>query len=372
MLSVGIIGPVMPLYAQSLGASFAYIGLLSSAWSVSRLVFTLPVGRLADTHSKKKLMSLGIFTYTVVSILYILAPNVNVILAIRLVHGLGSALTMPVAMAYAAGLAKEGHEGSTLGTLTMAMFAGFSLGPFIGGSLSDLFSLTFPFYIMSGLSAISLLALYTFLPEESPRVGPPQTPSYRKVLSNSSLKAAFVYRLVISLGMGSVMGFLSIFISGDIGMGGLGLSITTAGTIMSVGQIISSFLQKPFGKLADRYNKVHQTAIGGVISATGLLLFMVSTNAYNAFLAQLVFSIGGAVSMPSLSAIVAIEGRSIGLGTTMSVLEGAMSLGMIVGPLISGLIIDLIELKMIFLFSSIMTVIGTSAFYLLIRDKKLL
>jgi MFS transporter, DHA1 family, multidrug resistance protein len=139
-----------------------------------------------------------------------------------------------------------------------------------------------------------------------------------------------------------------------------------------VGQIISSFLQKPFGKLADRYNKVHQTAIGGVISATGLLLFMVSTNAYNAFLAQLVFSIGGAVSMPSLSAIVAIEGRSIGLGTTMSVLEGAMSLGMIVGPLISGLIIDLIELKMIFLFSSIMTVIGTSAFYLLIRDKKLL
>ena len=370
MLGLGIIGPIIPLYAQSMGATFAFIGLLSSAWSMSRLAFSVPVGRLSDLRSKKKLMMLGVSIYTFVSILYVLAMDVGTLLAIRLVHGLGSALTMPVAMAYAAGLAQEGHEGSTLGTMTMAMFAGFSLGPFIGGGLSDLFSLTFPFYVMCALSATSFVLMYVFLPEEVHSQHEKPRPSYRKVLYNPTMRAAFVYRLIVSLGMGSVFGFLAIYISSEPTVGGLGLTVATAGMIMSVGQVASSFLQKPFGLLADRYNKTLLTAVGGVVSSIGLILFLYTSGAYGTLLAQLVFSLGGALSMPALSAIVAIEGREIGLGTTMSVMEAAMSLGMIIGPLVSGVIVDLFSLKPIFLASAAITALGTATFYILMKSKR--
>ena len=51
MLGLGIIGPIMPIYAQDLGATMVQIGLLSSAWSISRLIFTAPMGRLTLLNS---------------------------------------------------------------------------------------------------------------------------------------------------------------------------------------------------------------------------------------------------------------------------------------------------------------------------------
>jgi MFS transporter, DHA1 family, multidrug resistance protein len=68
-----------------------------------------------------------------------------------------------------------------------------------------------------------------------------------------------------------------------------------------------------------------------------------------------------------LSALVTIEGREIGLGTTMSVMEASMSLGMIVGPLFSGTIIELFSMKPMFLVNSVITVMGTAAFFYLMK-----
>jgi len=81
--------------------------------------------------------------------------------------------------------------------------------------------------------------------------------------------------------------------------------------------------------------------------------------------ARLVFSAGSATGMPALTAIVAIEGRDMGLGTTMSVLQIAMSLGMIAGPLLFGVLGDAIGLRPIFFFGGLITVAGTIAFYVL-------
>ena len=72
--------------------------------------------------------------------------------------------------------------------------------------------------------------------------------------------------------------------------------------------------------------------------------------------------------MPALTALIAIEGRDIGIGTTMGVIEGAMSVGMILGPLIYGLIVDSMGLRFAFLTTGIICIFGTIAFYLLHRS----
>jgi DHA1 family multidrug resistance protein-like MFS transporter len=71
--------------------------------------------------------------------------------------------------------------------------------------------------------------------------------------------------------------------------------------------------------------------------------------------------------MPALTAIVAIEGRDKGMGTTMSVLQIAMSLGMIVGPLLFGILGDAFGLRPIFYYGGLITVAGTIAFYVLLK-----
>jgi MFS family permease len=79
----------------------------------------------------------------------------------------------------------------------------------------------------------------------------------------------------------------------------------------------------------------------------------------------MIFSMGSALSMPALSAIAAMEGRDLGVGATMSVLQSAMSLGMIAGPLMSGVLADLFNIRLIFFVGSGIALFGTIVFVLL-------
>lgn len=369
MLGLGIISPIMPLYASSLGATFAEIGLLSSAWSISRLLFTPFIGRVSDTTSRKKIIAAGLFMYAVVSVLYSVAWDFVSLVGMRFLHGLGSALATPVAMAYAAEITPRGKEGRYMGMMNLAMFGGMGCGPLVGGYLTDMFSLHMPFYLMGGLTAFSLLLTLVFLPDDrSDRlISRRLRPSYTNILSNRALAAVFIYRGINAIGYGTMFGFLSIFISGSPEQGALGLPLSVAGLILSLGQLTSAFLQRPFGDLADRYSKVRLIILGAAISAIGYLILPSTTEGLGVGAANMLFSLGGALSMPAITAIVAMEGKELGIGTTMSVLETANSAGMIVGPLISGIIIDLYGLRLIFYAGTIIILAGTLAFYFIIR-----
>jgi len=369
MLGLGIVSPLIPVYAEDLGATYTQIGLLSSAWSISRFIFSTPAGRISDTTGKKKVIMAGLLTYSVVSLLYSIAWNFTSLISFRLVHGLGSALAMPVAMAYAAELSPKGQEGRYMGTMNLAMFGGMGMGPLIGGTLTDTFGSSAPFYIMSGLTAFSLALIYAFLPKiEKSSVDPTNPrPSFRKVLSNRILLASFIFRAINALGRGAIMGFLTIFMHTPVNEGGLGLSLTQAGTVLSVGQLSSAGLQRPFGDMADRYNKKRLIIIGGLVSALGMFSFPFTSNFWEVLGARLLFSIGSAIMLPSITAIAAIEGRELGIGTTMSVLQSAMSLGMMAGPLVSGILADLFSLTPIFYVGSGISLIGLGFFVLLSR-----
>ena len=367
MLGLGIVGPIMPLYAENLGATFTQIGLLSSAWSIARFVFSAPAGRLSDTVSRKKVIMGGLLAYAIVSLLYVFAWDFKSLLTFRFLHGIGSAATMPVAMAYAAELAPKGQEGKYMGTLNLAMFGGMGLGPLIGGSLTDMFSLEAPFYVMCAMTAFSLLLVMVFLPEARSNIERTnkQRPSFRKVLSNRLLLATFVFRTVNALGRGAIMGFLTIFMTTAIAEGGMALSVTAAGWVLSIGQLSNAVMQQPCGKLADRHNKTRLIIIGGIISALGMAFFPFSKTFIHILGARLLFSLGSALMTPSLSAIAAIEGREYGVGTTMSVLQSAMSLGMMGGPLLSGILADMFSLKPIFYLGSGISFLGLVLFLIL-------
>ena len=77
MLGLGIVMPIMPLYAENLGATYTQIGLLTSVWSMARLIFSTPAGRLSDIVSRKKVIMGGLLVYAIVSLLYIVAWDFN-------------------------------------------------------------------------------------------------------------------------------------------------------------------------------------------------------------------------------------------------------------------------------------------------------
>ena len=87
MMGLGIVSPILPNYASDMGATGVMIGLIYSAFSVSRAILQTPVGRFADSYSKKRIIIVGLAAYTVTSVLYTFVSSPESLIAVSFVHG---------------------------------------------------------------------------------------------------------------------------------------------------------------------------------------------------------------------------------------------------------------------------------------------
>jgi DHA1 family multidrug resistance protein-like MFS transporter len=76
MLGMGIISPLMAIYARDMGASGLWLGIMYSGFSLSRALMQPVCGWFSDKYSRKTLMIIGLSCYTLVSIGYALASTV--------------------------------------------------------------------------------------------------------------------------------------------------------------------------------------------------------------------------------------------------------------------------------------------------------
>ena len=364
MTGLGIISPIIPNYATELGATGIWIGMIYSGFSFTRAALQAPVGRLADKRSKKMIICIGLTVYAFVSLLYIYAATSLHLVAIRMLHGVGSAMVMPVAMAYAVELTPRGEEGRYMGMIITAMFTGFGAGPLIGGYIYDNFSLSTVFYSMTALVTLSLLLTILLVPEEEGLGMRRERPSvpFLRILSNRRLLGAMIYRVVNAMGRGSIMGFLPLFAAQT-----LGIPYTLVGVILAVGIFANSFLQTPMGIIADRYNRIILVVIGGAVSSLGYFYLGRTGSTFDLMAARLVISMGGAISLPAMTAIVAEEGKPLGAGATMGVLNTGMSIGQIAGSLITGAIMDFYGIQTAFNLGGVLALVSILIFYLLTR-----
>ncbi len=112
---VGIVVPLLPIYANDLGATGIYVGLIFGSFSLSR-TFLLPLfGRLSDLNGRKPFIIAGIFSYTLISIAFVFSDNVETLIILRFLQGAGSAMIMPVVQAYVGEITPEGSEGYSMG-----------------------------------------------------------------------------------------------------------------------------------------------------------------------------------------------------------------------------------------------------------------
>ena len=364
MVGLGIISPIIPNYASDLGASGLYIGLIYSSFSLSRATLQTPVGRLADIYSKKKIIVVGLILYGIVSIVYTYVTSPETLILVRILHGVGSSMMMPVAMAYAINLTPKGEEGKYMGYMNTALFTGFGTGPFIGGYIYENYNTRMVFNTMSVLVVISLILTIIFAPDET-TLGTKKSSSVvsiRKILSNKLLSSILVYRAVNALGRGTIMSFLPLF-----AVQILGLSGTYIGVILSVGIFVNALLQTPMGILADRFDRKKLLMAGGLVASIGYLYMVHTGTILEIFIARIIVSIGGALSLPAVTAIIAEEGREFGSGSTVGVFNTAMSIGQIIGPVLSGILLDLYGMGSVFYFSGLISFISVFAFWVISR-----
>lgn len=368
MMGMGIIAPLMPLYAESLGASGLWLGIIFSSYSLSRLVFVPLMGKLSDRKGRKKIIATGLLLYSIFSLAYIFATNEYLLTLVRFLQGFASAMTLPIIMAFIGDLSPKGQEGKYMGYFNVSRFLGMGMGPLLGGALNDSFGIDSAFYALSAVTALAFFLTLFFLQEEetflkSPKEKPQS--SYKKLLQVKVMRGLLIFRFVSALGRGSIISFLAIYAFS------FGITAFQVGIILTVNIMFFSFLQIPFGKMADKYSKIKIIVIGGVITVVSLFLMPLTGNFYLILLLNILWGMGRALGIPATTAINTIIGRKYGMGAAMGLFITAMSAGMVIAPLISGMLMQTVGIKYVFYFAGFATLTGVIIFYLQVRGANL-
>jgi len=363
MLGVGIISPLLPLYAEKLGATGIWIGIVFASFAISRTIITPVVGRLSDRSGRKLLLSVGLLASSIISLGYIWANSITQLTLVRLIHGAAGGMIQPIAQAYIGDISPKGEEGKWMGYFNAAFFTGFGFGPLMGGVLTDHFGMTVAFSAMGGLNLLAFLLVALLLPEVRPgKMADNLRPSFKEMSSSGMVKGLFSFQLAFSLGRGTFATFLPIFAGIYIG-----LSPTLIGVLLAVNILLMSLLQVYGGNIADRSNRKALVIVGSLISLSHLALIPLGGNFWQLLGICALGGISGAIATPAASALSVEEGRRFGMGSTMAILAMAFGIGMGVGPLMGGVIADFVDINSVFYFAASIGLIGTGLFIWLAR-----
>lgn len=162
------------------------------------------------------------------------------------------------------------------------------------------------------------------------------------------------YRFVYTTCVGVIWCFLPLLASNyfDLGSSDIGILV-----MMMV--LVGGLFHAPMGFLADRVNKHVLVVIGGLFIVGSMVSVEWANGFWGLFLSVVLFGVGGGTSLPAISAMAVLEGRRTdALGSVMSLLAMAHSLGMLVGSLIAGLTMDYMELTHAFPLGALIMVVG--------------
>ena len=157
--TVSSVNIALPAIASEFRADAILIGWIATSYLLSAAVFLVPSGRLADIKGRKKIFGLGVIVFTVASLLAVLSFSAEMLIAARTLQGVGSAMIFGTGMAILTSVYPPDERGKVLGINIAAVYTGLSLGPFLGGILTQHFGWRSIFLLNIPLGAVIVLTL---------------------------------------------------------------------------------------------------------------------------------------------------------------------------------------------------------------------
>ncbi len=157
--TVASVNVALPVMGRELGMNAVLLGWVAAAFLLAAAMFLVPFGRLADIFGRKRVFLLGLVVVTLASAILSLSPTVGFLLAFRAVQGIGSAMIFGTGIAIVTSVFPPDERGRALGINVAAIYVGLSVGPVLGGLLTQQFGWRSIFLanVPVGLAAIVLV-----------------------------------------------------------------------------------------------------------------------------------------------------------------------------------------------------------------------
>lgn len=333
MVGFGIIIPVLPFYAENIGASPTELGLLMAVYSIMQLLFAPMWGRLSDRIGRKPVIMIGILGLSISFFLMALSEQLWMLFLARILGGFLSSANMPTVMAYVADITTEEDRGKGMGIIGAATGLGFIFGPAIGGIFSEI-ALSLPFFIAAASSLFTFF-LVIFVLKESLTIENRKMTSKRKGPWKEAIKSPvstlFYLQLFVSISLAGLEATFAYFAAQKADLDAVKL-----GYIFMIMGLAQAFVQGGLiGKMTKKFGEGFVIQLGIIISGIGFGLILLSNSFWTAALYLTIFGIGNGLIRPGVSSLLTKKSNT-GHGSTTGMLSSFDSLGRIIGPPLGG------------------------------------
>jgi MFS family permease len=358
----GIVMPAIPVFAKSFGVNNAAIGLMVSAFAITRFCSGLISGSLVDRFGERAVFSSGVFMVALFTFLAGLAQSYHQLLIFRAAGGLGSSMFSVAAGSVIMRSVDDNHRGRAQSVYQGAFLLGGIAGPAIGGLLSAI-SLRAPFFVYSILLMCAGIVAFFFLKGDKIGTKAVSTSSEESTTVAEALRMKpYVIALVLTfistwVTFGLRASILPIFVTEE-------LKSTTA--VVGYGLAISAVMQGIFllraGRFSDSKGRKASAVIGANVVFVGVLLLTFSTHIWMFLASMTILGLGGAFLTTTPASIVGDVIRGKG-GKVIGIFQMAGDAGMMIGPIVIGAISDVYSYRAAFGFSAAIFVIALALVY---------
>lgn len=302
-LDTSIANVALPHLARAFDASFPAVQWAVLAYLLAVTSLIVGVGRLGDIIGRRRLLMVGIGIFAAASLACGLAPNLELLIALRGVQGVGAAIMMALSMAMVGDTVPKAKIGAAMGVLGTVSAIGTTVGPSLGGLLIGAWGWPVIFLINVPIGLATLWVASRSLPADRKVAGSDRPPfdlpgavvlaltlaAY--ALATTAQSGAFLSApiLLVAAGVGVALFLalqvkarhpvlpLAVFRDSRLGaglamgalvstvmmttlvvgpfylIGALGLDVARAGLVISAGPLVAALAGAPAGRIVDRF-----------------------------------------------------------------------------------------------------------------------
>jgi EmrB/QacA subfamily drug resistance transporter len=144
------------------------VSWVASSFLLAAAITLVPLGRVADIYGRKRIFLYGAMIFTISSSFCIWSPTQSFLIFFRAIQGIGGAMIFSTGTAMLISAYPQEKRGKILGINLAAVYTGLTIGPFIGGLLTEHFGWRYIFLFASLLGMIIILVILCTVKEERP------------------------------------------------------------------------------------------------------------------------------------------------------------------------------------------------------------
>lgn len=254
----GNLATAAPLIKSELGLNEAQYGFLASAFYWTYVAFMVPVGWATERFGAHRVLAIGVFLWSVATLLTGFAGSILALLLLRLLLGAGESAVFPASSSLISTYVPEEQRGSANGAISFGYLVGPAIGTFIGGLLMAQLGWRPVFILFGALSLVWLLPWLRFsrrLAAAPAVVATSVAPSYRHLLAQRGLWGTSLGHFAGNYNWYFILSFMPLYLV-DV----RGFSLEGMAWVLSSAYVVNAVCAMASGWFTDRWSRSGRSA----------------------------------------------------------------------------------------------------------------